>query len=246
MIDQSLKKYYNFLHMRINAYLSKAGVSSRRKADVLIESGKVKINGQLAKLSDQVKDEDVVTVEGEEVRAKQNRYYLLYKPVGYTSTVDDEHAEKKVIDLIPDNKGLFPVGRLDKDSEGLIIITNDGEFAQKLIHPRFDHDKEYEVHVKLPFKDRTKKLEDALKFFKCGIRLDDKKTQPAQISLIAQEGQIAKFKIVLKEGLKRQIRRTFEKAGLNVVKLKRTRISSYLLDDLLPGDFKEFDVSPQA
>jgi 23S rRNA pseudouridine2605 synthase len=226
--------------MRINSYLAKSGLSSRRKVEAFVTSGRVTINGKKAILSDRVLEGDEVYFDNKKVELKDKKYFLVYKPVGYTSTVEDIHAEKKVVDLITDEEGLFPVGRLDKDSEGLIILTNDGDFAQELTHPSHEHEKEYLVSVKLPQKNRTKKLEDALKFFKCGIRLDDKKTQPAKISLISQDGDEARFNIILTEGMKRQIRRTFEKAGLNVIKLKRTRISSYLIDDLMPGDYKEF------
>lgn len=227
--------------MRINSYLAQAGLSSRRKTEAFINAGRVTINGKKATLSDRVQDGDRVCFDGSAVELKSKKYFLVYKPVGYTSTVEDVHAEKKVIDLIPDEEGLFPVGRLDKDSEGLIILTNDGEFAQELTHPSYQHQKEYLVSVKLPQSHRTEKLEDALKFFKCGIRLDDKRTQPARIRLLSQEGEQAKFNIILEEGMKRQIRRTFEKAGLTVIRLKRIRISSFLIDDLSPGDYREFN-----
>lgn len=225
--------------MRINAYLAKSGLSSRRKSEEYVKSGRVLINGKKAVLSDRVENGDIVAVDGKEVTLAQKLYYLLYKPVGYTSTVDDKFARLKVIDLI-DQKGLFPVGRLDKESEGLMILTNDGDFAQKLIHPSHSHEREYIVEVKLPFKDRTIKLENAIKFFKCGIKLDNVKTNPSQIKLIKQEGSVAVFNVILTQGIKRQIRRTFEKAGLSVKKLKRIRIASFELGDLEPGESKKF------
>lgn len=225
--------------MRINAFLAKCGLGSRRKVEAFVTQGRVLINDEKAELSSQVNDEDKVTFDGQDLSLAKKKYYLINKPVGYTSTVSDEHAEKTVVELV-DEPGLFPVGRLDKDSEGLMILTNDGVFAQRLIHPSNDHDKEYEVTVNLPQKLRSERLENAIKFFKCGIRLDDKKTQPAKIALISQISDVVTFKIILKEGLKRQIRRTFDKAGLEVLRLKRIRIADYMLGDLPEGESKEF------
>lgn len=225
--------------MRINAFLAKTGLGSRRKVESFVSEGRVLINGAKASLASQVEQSDKVTLDGNELSISKKKYFLVYKPVGYTSTVSDEHAEKKVVDLV-DEPGLFPVGRLDKDSEGLMILTNDGDFAQKLTHPSYEHEKEYIVTVNLPQKTTSERLENAIKFFKCGIRIDDKKTHPASIKLIAQEMNSAVFRIILKEGLKRQIRRTFAKAGLDVIKLKRVRMASFLLGDLVDGESEEF------
>jgi len=227
--------------MRINSYLAKAGLGSRRGVEELISSGDVQINGKVAKLSDKVEDSDAVTYQEKKVTLKSKRYFLLYKPVGYISTSEDPHAQNKVVDLIPVN-GLFPVGRLDKDSEGLMMLTNDGDLALQLTHPRYAHEKEYLVKVKVPSKNKSVLLENAIKFFKCGVLLDGKKTQSAQIKLISQIANTATFNIILREGMKRQIRRTFEKAHLEVLSLKRIRISKYLLDNLKPGEYKEFNV----
>ncbi len=225
--------------MRINAYLSKAGVASRRKSEEFVLAGRITINNKVAKLTDQVNDDDEVKLDGRKLSLSQKKYFLVNKPVGYTSSSEDEHARLLVTDLVPD-KDVFPVGRLDKDSEGLMILTNDGEFAQKLIHPSFFHEREYEVEVKLPYTLRTQKLENAIKFFKCGIRLEEKRTAPASIKLIKQESGHATFKIILTQGLKRQIRRTFEKAGLRVTRLKRTRIAGFELGDLATGKSRSF------
>lgn len=226
--------------MRINAYLSKAGVASRRKSEEFVLAGRITINNKVATLTDQVdEDADDIRLDGKKLSLSQKKYFLVNKPVGYTSSSEDEHARLLVTDLVAD-KDVFPVGRLDKDSEGLMILTNDGEFAQKLIHPRFSHEREYEVEVKLPYTLRTQKLENAIKFFKCGIRLEEKRTAPASIKLIKQESGYATFKIILTQGLKRQIRRTFEKAGLRVTRLKRTRIASFELGDLATGKSRSF------
>lgn len=221
--------------------MAKSGLASRRKAETYIKEGRIQINGKVAKLPDQVETGDTVLFDGQKVVLSEKRYFLVYKPIGFISTVDDPHAKKKVVDLV-DVPGLFPVGRLDKDSEGLMILTNDGEMAQELTHPSFAHEKEYFVWVSLPQKDQSLRLENALKFFKCGIKLDNKKTQPAAIKLIAKAGGEAKFNIVLREGMKRQIRRTFEKAGLNVKKLQRVRMGEFRLGDLEPGESNEINI----
>jgi len=228
--------------MRINSFLAKAGLGSRRSVEELINSGDVQINGKVAKLSDKVEDADIVTFKGKEIAPKSKRYFLLYKPVGYISTTEDPHAKNKVVDLVP-VEGVFPVGRLDKESEGLMILTNDGDLALQLTHPRYAHEKEYLVKVKVPSKNGSQLLENAIKFFKCGVLLDGKKTQSAQIKLISQEGSIATFNVVLKEGMKRQIRRTFEKAHLEVLSLKRIRISQFNLGSLKKGEYKEITVN---
>jgi len=227
--------------MRINSYLAKSGLGSRRHVERYIIEGRVLINGQKAKLHSTVNVTDEVLFNNKKIGINEKLYYLVNKPVGYVSTVSDEHANKKVVDLVGGKK-LFPVGRLDKDSEGLVILTNDGDFAQRLSHPKYEHEKEYLVEVKLPRKQRSQYLENAIKFFKCGVILDNKKTKPSQIKIIAQNGNIARFNIVLKEGVNRQIRKTFAKAKLEVSILKRIRIGEYTLGDLKTGETQRFYV----
>lgn len=201
--------------MRLNKFLVQSGVASRRGADRLIEEGKVTINGKVAKLGDQVSGNEKILVEGNEIKSAESKeYFMLYKPVGVVSTASDEWGRKKVTDLIESKSRLYPVGRLDKDSEGLIILTNDGELALRLTHPKFHLEKEYEVEC-----DRN--------IFKNKIRTGINK-------IIWAEKK--NMKIIMFEGKKRQIREMCWEAGLRVRKLKRVRIGNLLLGKLRPGE----------
>lgn len=230
--------------MRINRFLAKAGLGSRRKVEQLVLSGRVTLNSKIIKkLSTQICPTDVVKLDGKKVKDHlAPSYYAFNKPVGYVSTSYDPHAKKTVMDLFRKKTGLgegfFIVGRLDKNSRGLIIITNDGDFAQKVSHPKGGCPKEYRVRVKLPEKNATVCVEKTIRYFKCGTLLDKKKTLPAQIKMVAVERGEAVFEIVLKEGRKRQIRRIFEKAGMEVVDLLRVRIGSIGLKDFHEGEFR--------
>jgi len=225
--------------MRINKYLASCGFGSRRKVEALVTSGAVFVNKkQMKDLAYQVQEDDEILVGGQKAQVSDLKYFAVNKPVGYVSTVDDKFADKKVVDLV-DIQGLYPVGRLDKESEGLMILTNDGDFAQKMMHPSHEHEKEYLVEVAVSYQNHSAKLENALQYFKCGIKIGEKRSRPAQISLLGVEKGIAKFKIILKEGIKRQIRITFEKAGLHVLKLQRVRMGKLKLGELESGDFIE-------
>lgn len=227
--------------MRINKYLASCGLGSRRSVEKLILSGKVSKNGQkILDLSETIAEGDEVKFEGKPVLPNPYVYYLLNKPPGYTSTVSDPHAKKQVVDLVPKEPKVFPVGRLDRDSEGLMILTNDGDFGQKLIHPSFDHEKEYLVEAEGPKKDFNLALDRAVRLFKCGLKIDAIRTKPAHIEVVGKTGRVVTFKIILKEGRKRQIRITLDRAGFCVTKLKRLRIQNWVLGDLPIGKYKEF------
>lgn len=228
--------------MRINKFLSKAGLGSRRKVEELVISGRVKINGnKVKKLSTRISLSDTVCYDEKVVNIKfDKKYFILNKPIGYISTVKDSHAKKTVMDLIEENKGLFPVGRLDKNSRGLMIITNDGDFALKITHPRYSCEKEYVVTVAVPRERKSEKIEQVMRFFKCGIKLEKCKTLPARIKLISIEKDKARFNIVLNEGKKRQIRRIFKKARMDVVDLMRIRIGDYKIGNLESGEIRSF------
>jgi 23S rRNA pseudouridine2605 synthase len=196
----------------------------------------------MTNLAYDVKPQDVVVCDGQELKSEEKKeYYLLYKPVGYTSTTEDPHAEKIVTDLIKSDARLFPVGRLDKDSEGLIVLTNDGDFAQKLQHPSNEHEKEYIVEVAGRSEDMNAELDAALRFLTCGIKIGGYRCRPGKAKVIKKEGNLATFNIVIKEGRKRQIRETIERAKLRVVSLKRIRIANYELVDLEVGESKAFE-----
>jgi len=227
--------------MRINKYLALCGLGSRRKVEELVTSGKVSVNGnRTTNLATDIKASDKVYFESKLLSPKNFAYFLLNKPVGYTSTTDDPHSEKNVVDLVPSDPAVFPVGRLDKDSEGLIILTNDGDFAQKLSHPSCDHEKEYIVEAEGPKSDLNSHLDKAIRLFKCGLLINGYKTRPAQARVLAKKGSMITFNVVLKEGRKRQIRITLDRAGFTVVKLKRIRIGQWQLNNLESGKFVEF------
>jgi pseudouridine synthase len=220
--------------LRVNKYLAEAGVCSRRKADELVKLGKVKINERQAKLSDRVLDDDKVYVEDKLVKPKKTKiYYVLNKPVGVISSSVDEKGRKKVIDFAPKGLRLFQVGRLDTDSEGLIILTNDGDLAQKLSHPSFLHQKEYEVWI-----DRGKEIEfDSIrKKLLFGLNIDGKIMKVDKVENFHLKTEKSRhyiiFNLVLHTGYNRQIRKMCGKIGLSVAKLKRIRIGKLKLSDL--------------
>ncbi len=223
--------------MRINKYLASIGVASRRSIDELIEEGRVKLNGKAPKLGDQVDPEkDQVTVDGREVkgRGEEKVYVLLNKPVGYTSTSATIKGEKNVLELVSSNIRLFPVGRLDRDSTGLILITNDGELAQKLTHPKFHIPKTYEVKV-LGNVGKTQ-----LEMIAKGIKLEEGITKPADVKIKSQSlPHHSILEITLYEGKKRQIRRMMAHLHLHVLELKRISVGPIKLGALPIGKHRK-------
>lgn len=217
--------------MRINKYLAHSGVCSRRQADELISQGRVSINEDVVKeLGVKVSPEDIIKLDGKEVKlSKKFEYFLLNKPIGYVSTVKDPHAEKTVLDLIKTEERLYPVGRLDKDSRGIIIITNDGDLTYKLTHPKKDIFKTYEVIL-----DKKPKEVD-LKTLIRGIPMDGYLTKRAKIKKMSNY----KYQISISEGKNRQVRRMFNYIGCKVVDLKRISIGK-INDNYLPeGKFRK-------
>lgn len=215
--------------MRINKFIAQSGYCSRRKADELIKYSKVCVNGKiLLDLSYQVNDGDIVEVEGKEIRKKEEKVYIaINKPVGYTSTVKDKFADKKVVDLIKSNTRVYPIGRLDKDSHGLLILTNDGDLTYELTHPKFEHKKVYEVLVKgKPTKNKIQELKN-------GIILDGYKLKKSNIEFIANVKDNTKYMVTIYEGRNRQIRRMFDYINHPVLDLKRVQIGNYKIDDNL-------------
>ncbi len=213
---------------RLQKILSARGIASRRKAEEYILAGLVKVNGKVAELGQKADPEvDTIEVDGQVLQERAEMlYYLVYKPVGIVTTNASTPSQKTVRDLLPkDLQGkIVPVGRLDKDSEGLLLMTNDGVLAFRLTHPQFDHEKEYEVTTKEPI------TEGALDKLRKGISLDGSKTKPATILKTGPN----MFRITLTEGRNRQIRRMAERVGSEVVKLKRIRIMNITDDALRP------------
>jgi len=217
---------------RINKYLSEVGYCSRRRADRLIEEGKVTINGKVTEIGSKVEDDDKVEVEGQRIKksTKQKKIYLAFnKPVGIVCTTNRRIEPHNIIDFIKYPKRIFPIGRLDKDSEGLIFLTNDGDIVNKILRARNNHEKEYIVMVNRPIN------REFIKRMSNGVKILDTTTKNCLVKQLSQK----KFKIILTQGLNRQIRRMCEFLGYKVQSLKRVRIMNIKLD-LPTGKYREF------
>jgi 23S rRNA pseudouridine2605 synthase len=215
--------------MRLNAFLAKAGVASRRGADKLIKAGRVKVNGEAGQLNSEVTEKDIVKVDGGEVLLQQNRYILLNKPAKYLTSLKDPHGRRTVIDLIDIPARVVPVGRLDWDTTGALLLTNDGELANQLMHPRYEIDKAYQAQV---FGEVTEKT---LEMLNIGIELDDGKTAPAKARKLADN----EIEIIIHEGRNRQVKRMLAAVGLPVKKLHRSKYGPLALDGLKPGEWRD-------
>lgn len=222
--------------IRLQKYLSMCAVASRRKAEELIAQGKVKVNGKVAQIGDKISPKhDTVTVSGRKIVGSRKHYYImLHKPRGYITTMDDEMGRKCVAELVRDvGARVYPVGRLDKDSEGLLLMTNDGEFANHMTHPSKHIPKTYRVTV------RPDVTEDMLTAFATGMEIDGRITAPADAHIIEKQDNRVVMEIVLYEGRNRQIRKMCESLGLEVARLKRTSMGALKLGMLPPGKWRE-------
>lgn len=218
---------------RLNKFISESGYCSRREADKLIEQKRVKINGKLPELGTKVLDGDIVTVNGKTINAsaenKSDRVYIAYnKPVGITCTTE-RHVRGNIIDAINHPERIFPIGRLDKPSDGLIFLTSDGDIVNKILRAENAHEKEYVVVVDKPLNERFKSRMEK------GIPILGTVTKPCRVKLLGPK----KFSIILTQGLNRQIRRMCEYLGFEVTKLQRTRIMNVDLKGLKPGQWRE-------
>ena len=221
--------------VRLQKFLAESGVASRRKSEELIESGKVKVNGHVASIGDKINPKrDTVTVSGKKIiKQTEHTYIVLHKPRGFITTMSDEMDRKCVAELIKDVKcRVFPVGRLDRDSEGMLLFTNDGDFANALTHPTKHVPKTYRVTV------RPSISEDQLTALTEGIIIDDRKTAPAEVHVVTKEENRVVLEIILYEGRNRQIRKMCEEVGLEVARLKRTAIGSIKLGMLKQGSWR--------
>lgn len=220
---------------RLQKILAAAGYGSRRACELIIEAGKVRVNGKLAKLGDKADAEkDAIIVNGKLLRGLQRKVYIaINKPRGYLSDYDENFPRPTVLDLIDIEENIFPVGRLDFDSEGLVLMTNDGELSNRLTHPRYEHEKEYEVLVNhMPD-------EKQLEIWRRGVVLEDGyRTQPAKVEFMSKVHNGAWLRITLKEGKKRQIRVTGLRIGLPVRKIRRVRIGTLKLGTLKPREWR--------
>lgn len=214
--------------MRINKYIALCGVSSRRKAEEYILNGLVKINGKVVEdLSTKVNEKDVVTINDQIIKPTNDYvYYLLYKPKGYLTTMSDDRNRKTIVDLIDLDKRVFPVGRLDYDSEGALILTNDGDLAYRLTHPKFEIEKTYIVKICGEIK------ESELAVIRKGVVIDGVKFNKCKANLKEYKNNISKIEITLTEGKNREIRRIFEAIGREVIFLKRVEFAGIKLGGL--------------
>ncbi len=221
--------------VRLQKYMAENGIASRRKSEELIAAGKVRVNGKIAAIGDKVDPKhDKVTVSGKRVvKVKKNVYIMLHKPRGFITTMHDEMDRKCVAELIRDvPERVYPVGRLDRESEGLLLLTNDGEFANALTHPSRHVPKTYRVTVR---PDVTK---EQLAAFENGVEIDGRPTLPAEVRVLdKQEGRVV-LEVVIYEGRNRQIRKMCEALGLEVARLKRTKIGSLKLGMLKQGEYR--------
>jgi 23S rRNA pseudouridine2605 synthase len=221
--------------IRINRYIASTGSISRRKADDLVRGGSVSVNGKKALLGDAVDPgRDRVTINGKPVSPQATHYLALYKPKNVVTTLRDPEGRPTVKDHIPRRyAGVFPVGRLDFDAEGLILLTNDGDLAHMLHHPSFDIPKIYLVKV-IP-----RIRPDQLDAMRLGIELDGVRTRPAEVEAVRRHGRGATLRIVLKQGLKNQIKRMAEAVGLEVTSIKRVAVGPITLKGIVPGQLRE-------
>ncbi len=224
--------------MRINKYLAECGLASRRASEKLIEDGLVKVNGNRAELGCDVDPErDTVTVSGRRVSLPRRHTYLMFhKPKGCVTTASDDKGRKTIFDFVRlENVRLFPVGRLDYDTEGLLILTNDGDIGNKLMHPSNHIGKTYvaKVEGELTQEDIRSLLE--------GVELDDGEAEASRVRVLEVKDGVSKVEITIFEGRNRQIKRMFESIGKNVIFLKRTRIGEIRLGGLPRGDYRHLN-----
>lgn len=223
--------------MRINKFLALKGIASRREIDRLIENNEIKVNGELATSGMKISEEDKIEISGKKIKFQEAQekkvYFLLNKPEKVLSASKDDRGRKTVIDLIKCEQRIFPIGRLDYDTEGAMILTNDGELFNKIIHPRTEVYKEYEALVKGYVDDKKlSKLQE-------GVSLEDGVTLPARASILSRDTLKSSVVIAIREGRNRQIRRMFDAIGNRVEKLKRLKIGEIGLKGLKVGMYRE-------
>jgi len=215
--------------VRLNAYLARAGIASRRKADELIKAGRVSVNGAVGQLNTFVEGKDRVAVDGREIAPQALAYVLLHKPAGVVTTARDPHGRPTVVGLVEHTSRVVPVGRLDADTTGAILLTNDGELAHRLAHPKYEVEKVYEAEVE------GEPSDDALRRLAGGVELEDGPTAPARARRLGR----SKVELVIHEGRNRQVKRMCDAVGHPVRRLHRTRYAGLTVEGLQPGDWRE-------
>jgi 23S rRNA pseudouridine2605 synthase len=217
--------------MRLNAFLSRAGVASRRRADELIKAGRVTVNGEPGQLNTVVGSHDRVAVDGEEVTRQRLRYVLLHKPAGVLTTAHDPQRRPTVVELVPVEPRVVPVGRLDADTTGALLLTNDGDLAHRLAHPRYGVEKTYVAEVEGDPDDAV------LQRLRDGVELDDGRTAPARAGRLGA----GRVELVLHEGRKHQVKRMLAAVGHPVARLHRSAYAGLTLNGLEPGTWRELE-----
>jgi 23S rRNA pseudouridine2605 synthase len=219
--------------MRLNAWLARAGIASRRKADELIKAGRVTVNGQPGQLNTVVQPTDEVSLDGQPLAKQTLSYVLLHKPAGVVTTASDPQGRKTVVDLVDHPNRVVPVGRLDADTTGVLLLTNDGDLAQHLAHPKYEVRKVYVAEVwGQPTDGTLRKLAE-------GVRLDDGKTAPAKVRRL-DDGRV---ELTIHEGRNRQVKRMLEAVGHRVKSLHRSAYGALTLEGLEPGAWRELEPS---
>jgi 23S rRNA pseudouridine2605 synthase len=215
--------------VRLNAYLARTGVASRRGADELIKTGRVRVNGVRGELNTFVKEGDVVDLDGRLLLPQRLAYVLLHKPPGVVTTARDPHGRPTVVDLVEHGSRVVPVGRLDVDTTGALLLTNDGDLAHRLAHPRYEVEKVYEADVEGDPSD------EALEKLAGGVDLDDGRTAPARVQKLGP----SRIELSIHEGRKHQVKRMLDAVGHPVRSLHRSRYAGLTLDGLDPGEWRE-------
>jgi 23S rRNA pseudouridine2605 synthase len=224
-------RWFDNQSVRLNQFLARSGVASRRSSEELIRAGRVTVNGRQAGLATFVEDADVVELDGRRVSPEPLAYVLLHKPTGFVTTARDPHGRPTVVDLVDHPLRLVPVGRLDADTTGALLLTNDGALAHRLMHPRYEVDKVYEADVEGAPDDA------ALRRLAEGVELDDGRTAPAR----ARRLEPSRLELTLHEGRKHQVKRMCAAVGHPVTQLHRSRYGSLRVDDLRPGEWRALD-----
>jgi pseudouridine synthase len=226
--------------MRFNAYLARAGVASRRRADELVTAGRVRVNGDVGQLNTVVGHRDVVELDGRRVELQRLAYVLLHKPAGVLTTASDPRGRRTVVELLSVDARVVPVGRLDADTTGALLLTNDGPLAHRLAHPRYGVPKVYETVVEgAPGREALQALRE-------GVDLEDGRTAPADVRVVSRGTDSTTLELTLHEGRKHQVKRMCAAVGHPVVRLHRSRYAGLGLEGLEPGDWRELTTDEVA
>ena len=222
--------------MRLNAYLARAGIASRRKADELIKAGRVLVNGEPGQLNTFVESADRVEVDGRAVAPQQLAYVLLHKPAGVVTTASDPQGRPTVVGLVEHESRVLPVGRLDADTTGVLLLTNDGELAHRLAHPKYEVEKVYEAEVE------GEPSDECLRRLAEGVELEDGPTAPARARRLGP----SRVELAIHEGRNRQVKRMLEAVGHRVQRLNRSRYAGLTAEGLEPGEWRELTADEVA